>query len=164
MKQYLLLVVVLLIGASSCAVKGAKREYPSEEALFKRVDEFYSFLLKREMGMYQNDLDPEFKRFFLTTVEYYDFLDTYMPILRDRNIYHNTVSRFYILGIELEEETLSAKVEVFFLSDDVVFLKRKFKATHHWEKLYDTWYPGKISAPKLKWWQRYTKLYAFPKK
>lgn len=160
MKRAFILLVVL--SAVACAKIGALQEYPDSPALLKKATDFYTFILNKEIGIRHNDQEEEFRGFFLDEESYYDFLDSYLYILRDRDIFRNTISDFVITEIILSEDRSSADVKVVLFSKDAYMIYRKIEATHQWFKSGDQWWPGKISAPKLNWYEKYTKRYGFP--
>jgi len=140
------------------------KKAPETAALVTRIDKFYTFLLGREVGNRHNDQDEKFRRFFLDKGNYYDFLDTYMPLIRDRNFYRRTINRYYVLDVKFAEDGESAKVTMRVLSRDAPLLYRKLEMTHRWFKTYGNWYPGKTKAPKLTRWTKITSLYTLPPK
>lgn len=159
MKKWLIFLIIFTAG---CVHRNAVEEYPKEPALLERAQDFYVFLLKREIGIWHNDQDKEMQKYFLDRESYYDFMDSLLYILRDRNINRNTITQYYIEDIEVAEDGASADVKVKFLSRDAFLLYRKIDATQHWQKTYDKWYPKKIEAPYLNWYKKYTERYALP--
>jgi len=158
-KKWLIFLVIFSVG---CVHRNAVKEFPKDPALLERVEDFYVFLLKREIGIWHNDQDKEMQKYFLDTNTYYDFMDSLLFILRDRNINRNTINHYYIRDIEVAEDGASATVNIKLLSRDTFLIYRKIDATHHWEKTYDKWYPKKIDAPKLNWYGKFIRLYALP--
>ena len=159
MKKWLIVLAIFMTG---CVHRDVVKEFPDESALLERTQEFYTFLLGKEIGIWHNDQEKEFTEFFLSTESRYDFMDSLIYVLRNRNIYRNTISNYYILGIEVSEDGTSAEVKVKLLSRDTYLLYRKIDATQHWEKYTGTWYPKKIEAPELNWYQEYTEMYGLP--
>jgi len=154
--------IFLMICTAGCVHHQTITEFPKDSALLDRVQDFCAFLVQREIGNWHNDQDKEMQKYFLDTASYYDFMDSLWYTLRDRNINRNTITQFYIKEIEVAEDGASATVSVKFLSRDTYLLYRKIDATIEWRKTYDKWYPKKIEAPKLKWYEKYTDLYALP--
>lgn len=159
MKKWTLILVIFLSG---CIHRQTVKEVPDNQALLDQAKAFYSFILDREIGIWHNDQEKEFMEFFLDNNSYYDFMDTYLYVLRDRNIYRNTISHYYVQGVTVAEDGNSADVKVKLYSRDAPLLYRKIEATQTWNKVYDKWYPGKIDAPKLNWYQKYTEIYGLP--
>lgn len=160
MKKSVILFTILL--ATACAKVNALKEYPDSPALLERANNFYTFILNKEIGIRHNDQEEEFRKFFLDEESYYDFLDSYLYILRERDIFRNTISNFVISEIQLAEDGSSAEIKVVLFSKDAYMIYRKIEATHQWFKSDDQWWPRKISAPKLNWYEKYTKRYGFP--
>lgn len=160
MKKAVILFVLLLICA--CARPSALKEYPDSPTLLERATDFFTFILNREIGIRHNDQDEEFRKFFRDEESYYDFLDSYLYILRERDIFRNTISDFVITGINLAQDGSSAEIEIVLFSKDAYMIYRKIEATHQWLKNGEDWFPYKISAPNLNWYEKYTKRYGFP--
>lgn len=155
-------VVALAMGSISCAHKKLAAAPDRTEDVFEQAGQFYAFIIDKEIGIWHNDRDEKLTDFFLDRANYYDFMDSFLYVLRDRNIYRNTITQFYIQDIELSEDGSQATVKVKMLSRDAFLLYRKIDATHVWEKTYDKWYPKKISAPELNWYRQYTQRYGLP--
>lgn len=157
----LTVLVLLLFTVGGCA--GKKKEavikapVTPEEMLNEKVVEFYDFMLYKKLTNYHNALAIE-KR-FVTQEKFYDFLDTFFPLMRDRNILRSTFHSYYIKSITVEEGGEAALVDMVFYSKDVIFLKRKMEVKHEWEKVYGTWYPHKVIGRKLGRYERPFKLY-----
>ena len=160
MKKWLILLPIILI--TGCVHRNTITEYSTAPELLKRAEDFYTFMLRREFAIKHNDQEQQFRSFFLDTGSYYDFMDSYLFILRDRNINRYTINHFYISGVETSEDGTKATIKIKFLSRDAYLLYRKINATQHWEKTYDKWYPKKIVAPALNKYTKFMKLYALP--
>jgi len=157
----ILMIAALLAGCTAPAIVGKSAE---NEDIVGRVDKFYTFLLGRELGNRHNDQDEQFRKFFLDRNNYYDFLDSYLPLSRDRNLLNNTINEYYILTVNMSEDGETAEVELKLLSRDAPLLYRKLELTQRWFKTYGNWYPGKVAAPKLTKLQRITGIYTLPPK
>ncbi|GEM_PF-1153960 len=154
-------IFALLVG---CVAPKKVAKTPETADLIRRVDQFYTFLLSRQVGNRHNDQDEKFVRFFLDKSNYYDFLDTYLPLVRDRDLMNSTVQRYYVLDVTPAENGESAVIKLRLLSRDAPLLYRKLDVTQRWFKTYGNWYPGKIKGEKLSKWERMTGLYTLPPK
>ena len=158
---FIFIVLTLLLG---CTAPATVQKSAENEDIVGRVDKFYTFLLGREVGNRHNDQDERFRKFFLDRNNYYDFLDSYLPLVRDRNLLKNTINEYYVLELKMSEDGESADVKLKLLSRDTRLLYRKLEVTQQWFKTYGNWYPGKTSAPKLTRITRITGIYTLPPK
>jgi len=156
---FVVIILALLVG---CTAPMTMQKSADNEDIVGRVDKFYTFLLGREVGNRHNDQDEQFRKFFLDRNNYYDFLDSYLPLSRDRNLLNNTINEYYILVVNMSEEGETAEVQLKLLSRDAPLLYRKLELTQHWFKTYGNWYPGKVAAQKLTKLQRITSIYTLP--
>ena len=157
-------IIIVLCSLIGCTAPATVRKSSENEDIVGRVDKFYTFLLGREAGNRHNDQDERFRKFFLDRNNYYDFLDSYLPLVRDRNLLNNTVNEYYVLELKMSEDGESADVKLKLLSRDAPLLYRKLVFTQQWFKTYGNWYPGKVSAQKLTRIKRITGIYTLPPK
>ena len=155
-------VLMFLALSAGCIAPAVVQKSAENEDIVGRADKFYTFLLGREVGNRHNDQDEQFRKFFLDRNNYYDFLDSYLPLVRDRNLLKNTINEYYILGVNMSEDGETAEVQLKLFGRDAPLLYRKLKLTQHWFKTYGNWYPGKVAGQKLTKLQRITGIYTFP--
>ncbi len=148
----------------ACTSPATVKKEPQNASLLDSARDFYSFLENRRMGNRHNDRDQRFRQFFPNRPHRYNFLDTYLPLARDRNFLYNRYNAYYIRDIEIAENGDSAEVKVKLYSRDAPLLYRKLAITHNWFKTGDTWYPGKVEGKMLTRWTKLTRLYALPPK
>lgn len=162
--KLLIISSLFIIFGSGCYTPVRVKTADNTVDLLSKVTEFYTFLLDREVGNRHNDQDEKFRKFFLDQEGYYDFLDSYMLLAKDRNFIYHTFHTYYILDAKMAEDGNSAEVHLMLLSKDAPLIYRKIEMTHSWSKTYEAWYPGKVKAPMLTKWTKITNLYSLPPK
>jgi len=150
--------------AAACTSPATVKKGPENAGIVNKAHEFYSFLEGREMGNRHNDRDRRFREFFPSVERQYDFLDSYLPLVRDRNFMYNRYHAYYIQDVKMAQGGEAAEVRVKLYSRDAPLLYRKLVMTQKWFRTSDTWHPGKADAKKLNRWTRLTRLYALPPK
>jgi len=147
---YTIFLALILAGCASPKDTGLAG-FPENEALYKACTSFYDFLVYKELDMYHDQ--PGIRRFFPNRESYYDFLDTIIPAMRDRNFERHRILSYIINEIVLED-TGNATVRVKFTSDDVLPFGKVMTVDHEWHRGVSGWYPGKIDAPKATRWEK----------
>jgi len=128
-------------------------EYPENPALFIAINSFYGYIEKRELDIYQEQ--EGIPRYFPVRDEYYEFLDTMLPAMRDRKFERNRLLTYDVHAIdEVEGKRDEVMVTMSITSDDTFPFGKIMVYKHRWIYGIRGWYPGKIEAEPATYWER----------
>ncbi len=127
-------------------------DFEESPALVVAIESFYDYIRGRELDVYyEQDGIPAF---FPDRDQYYDFLDTMLPAMRDRKFERRRLLDYKVHRIELSGSGDSARVQMSISSDDVLPFGKIMVYEHTWEYGARGWYPGKVEAEPATYWER----------
>lgn len=132
------------------------RSYDPDPALWKAINDFYTFIKNRELDVYEEQ--EGLPAFFPDRASYYEFLDTIIPPMRDRRFERDRLLDYRVHAITpvADEEGQPARVRVVMSidSDDTFPFGKTMVYTQTWIQGPAGWSPGKIEAEPATWWER----------
>ncbi len=126
--------------------------YEENPALFIAITSFYDYIKGRELDMYEEQ--DGIPRFFPGRAEYYDFLDTILPPMRDRKFERNRLLEYAIHEIEPVEGEERVRVRMSIESDDIYPFGKIMVYDHYFVYGMRGWRPGKVEAKPATYWER----------
>jgi hypothetical protein len=133
--------------------KQALSGYEADPGLWKNLNDFYAFILNRELDVYEEQ--EGLPAFFPDRPAYYDFLDTIIPAMRERKFERNRILAYQVHEIApVPEQTGQVTVLMSVTSDDALPFKKLMIYRQAWIQTPSGWYPGKVAAEAATWWER----------
>lgn len=130
--------------------------YEADPGLWKNLTDFYSFLEKRELDVWEEQ--EGMLTYFPDRAAYYDFLDTMIPAMKDRKFERNRLLTWQVHEITAlpDEEGKPKKVKVLMsiTSDDIYRIGKIMVFRETWVQAEQGWYAGKIEAEPATWLER----------
>lgn len=144
-------ILVFLFLLSSCGPKKPEglKEYPPDEALFSKANDFYSFLCYKDLDSFGDRF--EIQNYFEDQESYYNFIDTIIPAMRERRFERNRILSYEILGISHLPDSPTAWVKVWIESDDVLPFGKVMIFEQRWVLKNLSWLPKEVKAKKATW-------------
>lgn len=124
--------------------------YDAEPELWKSMTSFYDLIKGRELDMYAEQ--PGIPEFFPSREAYYDFLDTILPAMRDRQFERNRLLSYRVH--EIKSVGQEADVIISIKSDDSLRIGKSMVFHQRWLSQGYRWYPGKVTADAATIWER----------
>ncbi len=145
--------ILALVFLAGCLHKPTGLENPKPKDLYLAVVSFYDFLLYKDLDSFADKLEIQAR--FQNQEHFYNFLDTILPAMWERNFERNRIIDYRILQIRTEPDKDQAWVKIWILSDDILPFGKVMTFEHHWYLYHFVWYPAEIKAPKATWWEKY---------